>query len=234
MRVVSTRSGSARVGPILPGPAYAAGVRLRLALKDLVVASWPADPGAIRATVFPGLEPATIEGRLLVSLVGLRFAGGRLGPIRVPPFAQLNVRTYVRYADEPAVYFLRSYVTPGGLGGALFGVPLRAARMRLRPGHADVPAAGFSLAYRPAEPGEPPELGRHELGLFEAAGLRQFRIAREAAEWRRAEASGTPRADVLRSFGFEPAGAPDVYVATGGSFVVEVPPRKSSSSRSRR
>ena len=209
-------------------------MRLELSVYDQVVASWPVGRESIAAALPAGLEPDAIEGRSLVSLAALRFDGGRLGRAPLPRFSQLNVRTYVRHLDEPAVLFLRSYVTPGGLGGVLLRAPLRAARMSFRLGRVEIPAAGVALAYRAEEGVEPPALGRRELGLFEAAGLREFRIVREDETWHRAVAVGTQRADVLRALGFDPVGSPEVYVATGGSFSVEIPTRKSSPSRSRR
>ena len=209
-------------------------MRLDLSIDEQVLASWRVDRAALAAALPPGLEPDAIEGQALISLAALRFGGGRLGRAPAPGFSQLNVRTYVRRLDEQAIFFLRSYVTPAGLGGVLLGAPLRAARMSFGPGRVDVPSLGVSLAYRAEEHIEPPLVGRRVLGLFEAGGLRELRIDREDETWQRAVAVGEPRADVLRALGFEPAGSPELYVATGGSFSVELPTRKSSSSRSRR
>jgi hypothetical protein len=209
-------------------------VRLSLRVRDLVVASWPTDAQTVAAVVYPGLEPLAVDGEHLVSLVGVRFAGGRLGRAPVPPFAQLNARTYVRSPDGPGVFFLRSYVTPGGLGGILFGAPLRVARVRVEPGRVAMGGAGVDVRFRVTAPAEPGEIGRHELGLFEAAGLRAFRIERGAAEWRGAEPEGEPRADVLLALGFEVRGRPRIFYVSGASFETELPPRKIAASRSRR
>lgn len=200
-------------------------MRLTLGVRDLLLASWRTDRKSVARALFAGLEPALIDDEYLVSIVALRYRGGRLGRLPVPPFSQLNVRTYVSHGDEPAVFFLRAYVTWPGLAGALFGAPYRPARLRFRTGSVDAPAAGLSLRYRVDGPGEPGELGRHELGSFDAAGLRGFRVRRGPAEWRRAEPLAAPRADVLLALGFEVEGEPRLFYAERASFETEVPPR---------
>lgn len=201
-------------------------MRLAVRVRDLVLASWRTDRASVERAVYPGLEPAAIEGEHLVSIVAFRHAAARLGRLPVPSFAQLNVRTYVSYEGEPAVFFLRAYVTLAGLGGALFGAPYRPARIRVRPGRVEAPAAGVSLAYRLSERAQPGALGRHELGLFESAGLRALRIRRGAGEWLRGEPTEDARADVLLALGFELAGKPALFYASEASFETDVPPRK--------
>jgi hypothetical protein len=198
-------------------------VRLTLALRELVLATWATDRDSVARAVYPGLEPVEVGGAHRVSIAVLRFAGGRLDRLPVPPFSQVNVRAYVRFDGEPAVYFLRSYVSPGGLGGVLLGAPFRAARIRMRPGRADVPAAGLSLAYALGGRADAGEIGVHDVGLFEAAGLRRFRIERGAVEWRRATALEPVRADVLLALGFAVRGEPQLAHAQGGSFAFDVP-----------
>ena len=88
----------------------------------------------MRHAVGNGLEPALVDGRHLVSIVGLRFGGGRLGRLPVPRFTQLNVRTYVEWEGRTAVFFLRSYATRRGPAGD----PLR----RAVPSRADPRPAG--------------------------------------------------------------------------------------------
>ena len=204
-------------------------MRLALAVRDLLLASWRTDRESVVRTLPAGLEPADVDGEYLVSLVALRYSGGRLGSLPVPPFSQLNVRTYVSYGDEPAVFFLRAHVTLAGMGGALFGAPYRPARLRFAPGHAEAPALGVSIGYRPDGPGDPRELARHELGLFEAAGLRAFRIRRGPAAWSRALPTEEPRADVLLALGFDLAEPPALLYAEDASFETDVPPRRITS-----
>jgi hypothetical protein len=238
MAAAASTKGVFRPGDAVPS-AYSRAVRLELELRDLVLASWPVPPETVAQAVYPGLEPAEVDGRTLISLAAVRFAGGRLGRLRVPPFSQLNVRTYVRFEGRQAVFFVRSYVTLGGIGGALLGAPFRAARIRVAPGFVEVPGAGVRIGFAPGEPVEPGVLGRHEVGLFEAAGLRAFRIEREPAAWRRAELAGEPRTDVLLALGFDVARPDSVLYATGGSLAFGLPPRlvsgaSSSPRRSRR
>ena len=206
-------------------------MRLTLTVPELVLASWKTDGESIARAVYPGLEPATVGGDHIVSLAAFSVAGGRLGPLPVLPFSQLNVRTYVAFAGEPAVFFLRSYVSLAGLGGGLFGAPFRAARIRLRRGRVEAPGAGVSLAYRLAGPAEPGELGAHQLALYEAAGLRSFRIRRGPAEWNRGEPTARTRADVLLALGFEVTGEPEILYGRGASFELQVPPRSVPASR---
>ena len=129
------------------------------------------------------------------------------------------------------MFFLRSYVTAGGSPGS------SSARRSSRPGSASGrsgsrrPSAGVSLAFRLAGPVEPGELGEHELGLYEAGGLREFTVERGPAEWRAAEPTAPARADVLFSLGLEPAGEPSLVYASGASFATEVPSRAASRSR---
>lgn len=199
-------------------------MRLRLNVHCLVVASWPVTPEAVRRAAPPGLEPAAVDGEHLASIVAVRFRGGRLGRVPVPPFAQLNLRTYVESGDEPAVLFLRSYVTSGGLAGILFGAPFRPARVRVREDAVRAPGAGIDLRFRPGGATDPGDLGRHEVGLYEAAGLRRFRVERGPAEWRSAEPVGEPRVDGLLAVGLDVTGPPRIALAGETWFETDVPP----------
>lgn len=198
---------------------------LRLDLRHLVLASWPVDPGAAARALPPGLEPAEIEGESLVSLVGFRCVGGAVGRLPVAPFSQLNVRLYVEHGGEPAVFFLRSFVTLAGLPGFLLGAPYRLAWIRVRAGELYARGHGVRLRYdigsAEATPGL---LGRHELGLFEERGLRAFRVRRGPAEWRHAEPVGSPRLDLLAALGFDVGGEPRLVYAPAASFEAKVPP----------
>lgn len=201
-------------------------MELSLRVRTLLIATWAADHDAVARAVHPAVEPAEVDGAFRVSLVALRYDGGRVGRIPVPAFSQLNVRTYVSYRGEPAVYFLRAYVTPPGMGAAFFGAPYRPARLRLSERRVEARGLGLSLEYEAAGASQPGVLGRHELGLFEAAGLRAFRIRRGDAEWRAAAPTTPPRADVLLAHGFRPSGAPSLLVTERTSFTADVPPRR--------
>jgi hypothetical protein len=70
--------------------------------------------------------------------------------------------------------------------------------------------------------------GSHELGLFEAAGLREFKLRRGEAAWERAEAIAPARAEPLLALGFPLEGPPTLLYAARASFEAELPPRRLS------
>jgi hypothetical protein len=201
-------------------------VQATLRVRDLVIASWETSAESVRDVLPAGLEPTEVDGRLLVSIVAFHVQGGRLGRVPILPFAQLNVRTYVNWREEPAVFFLGTRVTTGGLPGRALGAPYRQARLRVREGSVRAAGLGVSLVFRVAGPADPGPLGRHELGLFEKGGLRAFRIRRGDAEWRRAEAIEPARIDFLIALGFEPRGEPELLFAAHASFETKVPPER--------
>jgi Uncharacterized conserved protein (COG2071) len=201
-------------------------VLLRHRVRDLVLASWETDAERVARTLPAGLEPATVDGRHLVTIAALRWAGGRLGVLPVPHFSQVNIRVYARYRGEPAVVFLALRVTPLGMGGALFGFPVRPVRARVREGLAEAKGLGLALRYERRGPAGPGELGSHELGLFEAAGLRELRVRRGEASWERAEPVGPVRADPLLVLGFSVDDTPEVLYSARASFEVELPPQR--------
>ena len=199
---------------------------LSLGVRDLLLASWKADAAVVARTLPAGLEPAEVDGRTFVSIATMRFTGGRLGPLPVPPFSQLNVRAYVEHEGEPAVFFLSARVTWPGMGGALLGAPYRPARIRVASGRIEAPGLGVSLAYEVDGEAGSNQLTTHLLGLFEAAGVRAFRIRRGAAGWKRAEAVGPVRADPLVALGFDVGARPDLLYAPKAAFQAVLPPRR--------
>jgi hypothetical protein len=201
-------------------------VQATLRVRDLVIASWETSAESVRDVLPAGLEPTEVDGRLLVSIVAFHVQGGRLGRVPILPFAQLNVRTYVNWREEPAVFFLGTRVTTGGLLGRALGAPYRLARVRVREGSVRAAGLGVSLRFRVEGPADPGPLGRHELGLFENGGLRAFRIRRGDAEWRSAEAIEPARVDFLIALGFEPRGEPELLYAARASFETKVPPER--------
>jgi Uncharacterized conserved protein (COG2071) len=201
-------------------------VVLRHRVRDLVLVSWETDADRVARILPAGLEPAAVDGRHLVTVAALRWAGGRLGFMPVPHFSQVNVRVYARRGEETAVVFLALRVTPLGMGGALFGFPVRPVRARVREGVVSAPGFGVELRYERRGPAPPSALGEHELGLFEAAGLREFRVRRGEATWERAEPVGPVRAEPLLALGFALDGPPEIRYAATASFDAELPPRR--------
>ena len=143
----------------------------------------------------------------------------------MPRFSQINVRLYARHGVETAVVFVGIRVTTLGMGGALLGMPVRLSRARVRDGTVEARGLGISLRYERRGPAEPSELGSHELGLYEAAGLRSFRIHRGEAAWERADAIAPVRADPLLALGFAVEGSPELRYVASTTFEAELPPR---------
>ena len=194
-----------------------------LRARNLLIASWEADGESVARSLPAQMEPAEVDGRFLVSVVSFAVQGGRVGRLPVLPYAQLNVRTYVRWDDEPAVYFLAARVTALGLPGVLLGAPFRHARLRVRTGSVQAGGLGVSLRYRLGDAAEPGALGRHELGVFENDGLRVFRIRRTETSWRGAIPTEPVRADFLVALGFALRGDPELLYAERTAFETEMP-----------
>lgn len=199
---------------------------LRHRARDLALASWETEAELVARILPAGLEPATVDGRHVVTIAALRWEGARLGGIPLPRLSQLNVRLYVEHRGETGVFFRSLRVTAPGMGGALLGTPVRPARIRVRAGLVEAPGLGVRLLYEPRGPAEPSELVSHELGLFEAAGLRAFRVRRGEAAWERAEPTGPFEADPLRALGFDVSAPPSLLYAGKASFETEVPARR--------
>jgi hypothetical protein len=191
-------------------------------MRDLLIASWDHDGDALRRALPQGVEPARIDSRFTISLAAFRVEGGRLGRFPIPPYPQLNVRTYVTHGEELAVFFVAARVGLCGVPGAIFGAPFRYARLRVAPGVVRAAGRGVSLRYRATEPVEANELGSHELGLYENDGLRKFRIQRGETIWRGAELTEPPHVDFLVALGFEPRGEPDLLYTERAVFQTEV------------
>jgi uncharacterized protein YqjF (DUF2071 family) len=82
---------------------------MRQTWRNLLFAHWPLAPGALRPLVPDGLELDLHEGQAWIAVTPFRITG--LRPRWLPPipgsrnFAELNVRTYVRYQERPGVFF---------------------------------------------------------------------------------------------------------------------------------
>jgi uncharacterized protein YqjF (DUF2071 family) len=78
--------------------------------RDVLFLHWRAASEELRGRLPAGLELDTYQGEAWVSFVGFRLQDVRLRGWPALPFCaqmlELNFRTYVRYRDEPAIYFL--------------------------------------------------------------------------------------------------------------------------------
>jgi hypothetical protein len=171
-------------------------VRVSFRTRDLVVVSWPiAREDAVR--LLPAdLEPVTVDGRYLVSVVAMRHEGA----LR---YGQLNIRTYVRHDGEEAVYFLVTRVTAPGLVGVLMGAPFAPSRIAVARGTIEAPGLGVSLRYHVGGETDPGSIGRHELGIYGRSRLKAIRIRREPAVWQRGGLEVPVRVDPLVVYGLE-------------------------------
>ena len=194
-----------------------------LDVADLLIASWEIGEQAARKLT-SGLEPARIDGRYLVSIVGLGRVRARAGRVPLAPFTQINLRTYA-LLEETAVLFLRSWVTPPGMVVALTGGPVSSARIRSAPGLLAAPGVGIRIPYQVGDPVEGGPLGRHELGLHRRGRLRAFSVKRGPSEWREA-APLEARADPLLSLGLEPTARPTLLYTPSTTLEVAGRPRR--------
>jgi uncharacterized protein YqjF (DUF2071 family) len=218
-RCVSTAGTSRSALGFLP-------VRASLRVRDLLIASWETDRESLENVLPKGVEATSVHGRFRVGLAAFRVEGGRVGRFPVLPYAQLNVRTDVAWKGDPAVFFVASRVSAGGLPGALLGAPVRYARLRVEEGGVTAPGRGVVLRYRVGAPTDPGPL--RDVGIFESDGLRAFRIERSEMTWQRAELVQPAELEFLFALGFHPRGEPELLYAARSSLAFEVPPRPKS------
>jgi uncharacterized protein YqjF (DUF2071 family) len=151
---------------------------------------YAAEPAALQAQV--PFELDLREGRAFVSLVAFTLSrmrpriGGRLSEWLLKPIAThefLNVRTYVRHAGEPGIYFLAEWLNNRAsvlLGPRSFGLPYRFGRIaydHAPDGHAlrgTVEARVGQLRYEG-------EIASHDFGSCETGSLNEFLLERYTA-----------------------------------------------------
>jgi uncharacterized protein YqjF (DUF2071 family) len=104
--------------------------------ERLLFAHWPIDPSDLRRLLPRGVEPDVREGDAWLAIVAFVMVGTRsCGPPWWPvlaPIPELNVRTYVRVDDVPAVWFLSLDASSpffATIGRALYGMPYHVAEM---------------------------------------------------------------------------------------------------------
>lgn len=137
---------------------------------DLLFAHWPVAPGDLRSRVPSSLELDSWDGHAWIGVVPFWMSEVRPHwlPGRGLGFAELNVRTYVRAADRPGVWFFSLDAASRlavWVARAWFGLPYYAAEMDAAPApggglryrsvrtHRRAPPAAFEGLYRPV--GEP-------------------------------------------------------------------------------
>ncbi|WP_108664397.1 YqjF family protein [Euzebya rosea] len=106
--------------------------------RDVTMLHWRIDAGRLQALLPDGLEPDLFDGSAWASLVPFEMVDLTLPPLpaipRLTTFPETNVRTYVRGALGPAVWFHSLDVTRAWMpptARTLFGVPYTWSRMRI-------------------------------------------------------------------------------------------------------
>ncbi len=137
---------------------------------DLLFAHWPVDAAALQARMPSGVQIDLCEGRAWVGVVPFHMSN--VAPRGVPTlpwvsaFPELNVRTYVRVADKPGVYFF-SLDAASGLAvktaRMLFNLPYFKADM-------EVVSSGSYVIYRSRRRGDHTALFQAEYGPTGLAG----------------------------------------------------------------
>jgi hypothetical protein len=205
-------------------------VRLTLDACDLLVASWQVEPGRVQGALPASAVPSlTADGKALVSLIGVRNVGLRAGNLPFPGFRQMTLRTYVDVGGEHALFLLAMRVTPPGLLGVVYGMPVRPAAIRVTDGLLNCRTVGVRVRYRRI--GTPPNvpevggrlIGSHQDAFLVSAGLRRLTGQHRPMDFEQAELLEPPRLDFVLSHGFD-VGEPDslLYVPRT-SFELELP-----------
>jgi uncharacterized protein len=92
-----------------PWPLPATAWIMKQSWHDLLFAHWAVEEQALRSRIPAAFELDRFDGRAWIGIVPFRMTN--VAPRGVPPlaglssFPELNVRTYVRVADRPGVYF---------------------------------------------------------------------------------------------------------------------------------
>jgi len=156
--------------------------------EDVLVASWPVDPGLVADRLPDGLAVDTFDGDAYLSVVPFVMADVR--PRGLPAavgrtFGELNLRTYVTADGRPGIYFFNLDATdPLGVRVArrLFRLPYYDADMRVERGpdgvrfrsdrtHGGAAPLSFDATYR--GDGAPP---RADPGSLTAFLLERYRF----------------------------------------------------------
>lgn len=152
---------------------------------DLLFAHWPVDGAALREKIPAGFELDVFEGQAWLAVVPFHMSN--VAPRGVPAlpwvsaFPELNVRTYVRVAGSPGVYFLSldaGNAVAVGAARTLAHLPYYTADMSVEPESdwiryksrrmtSGAPPAEFTARYRPVGDPQPPAGGTLEYFLTE-------------------------------------------------------------------
>jgi hypothetical protein len=207
-------------------------VRLRQPIRDLLLATWELEPERIAAQLPEGFRPITAGGRALLSVACFRNRFARLGVLPVPPYDEIDLRTFVVDREgSSAVFVFRFFVPAIGLAAAPFGVPVEVERIRVSPGRVSAPGLGVSAEYTP---GEPSELGEREAALsthpsaywWKRGRLRRMTGGYHGLTWRHAELADGASFGPAAPFGVDPARCDFALAADGAELRADLPARR--------
>lgn len=151
--------------------------------NDLLFAHWPVDAAALREKIPNGFELDEFDGQAWLGIVP--FYMTNVSPRGVPnlpwisEFAELNVRTYVRVAGDPGVYFLSldaANAVAVAVARTMFHLPYFSADMKVEERDGSIAyesrrssgaPAEFVGRYRPTGDAKPPVPGTLEYFLTE-------------------------------------------------------------------
>jgi uncharacterized protein YqjF (DUF2071 family) len=124
------------VRPALDKRQRAAPWLVRQRWQDMLFAHWSVEAAAVARLLPARVEPDERDGSAWVGLVAFVMTGTRSafwpGLPALPPIPELNVRTYVRVAGVPAVWFLSLDASSPffvSIGRTLYGLRYHLARM---------------------------------------------------------------------------------------------------------
>lgn len=208
---------------------------MKMTWSELLFAHWSVAPEVVAPRLPRGLELDTFDGRAWLGVVPFRMSGVRMQGWPAfgfgEEFPELNLRTYVRHADRPGVWFFSlDAASPLAVAGARawFQLPYFAARMSctsLADGsvrysssrrHPGAPSAEFEATYQPTSDPRTAARGSLEHFLVEryclystdvGGCLTRGEIAH--APWPIRDARANVSVNTLaRASGFELSGAP--------------------------
>jgi uncharacterized protein len=210
--------------------------------ERLLFAHWRVDPAELRRLLPPRVEPDMRDGCAWLAIVAFVMVGTRsCGPPWWPvlaPIPELNVRTYVRVDDVPAVWFLSLDASSSffaTIGRALYGMPYHVGEMRASEigGYVHYwsarPGAAFEAMYAPAGPAARAEPGSLEHFLVERYRLFSERRGRLVTAvvahepWPLQAADARIAVNRMAPPGLEFAGEPIVHFCRSVSAVISAP-----------
>jgi hypothetical protein len=187
-------------------------------ISDLVLASWQLEPDELVARLPASLQPLEVDGRAHVSLASFRNRLGRLGLLPIPPYNEVDIRTYVRNEDgETGIFVFSFWVTTLGTAARPLGIPVSREPITCSQGQADAPGLDISLNYRAG--GHADNLGALDAILGphpyvywrHGERLRRMTGSHQRVLWHQTDLLSEPRCEPLTTYRVD-ASAPDLLL----------------------